>query len=769
MNRVSEQGGNAANGKPAKELVAAMNSMQSSELSFADFRDELANALYLDFRQASGIEAWLVSMEISGELPSHLFRVLESDIQRICAEDVPTLIDTSSMLLKRKTSEAEKPATQKKPPSPAQPPTDMAARRRSASENTLSQDKPTQRAIKVGDVLCGRYEIIAMADGGNMSQVFQAKDSSAKDQSDALCAIKALAPTMAGNGRALRALQDEYEKGALCSHPNIVKYRGLERDGSLIFVVMEWLAGETLADFLNARPGIAQSQDWSRHVLEQLSAALGAVHDEGLVHADIKPGNVMLMPDGQLKLFDFGVARAFGEKRAKHIGFDAGVLGAATPAYASAALLNGKAPLPVDDWYSTACIAYRLLSGVRVFGRESALDAKANALTPERIESLTDVQWHTLTQYLQHSGAERPGSFEAMLDALLPADAEVPAFFSQRRIAWWSATAAIALVAAVVFWRQQPVTQVSPIAIETEVADAGSEQPVPDTGARNEPTITDNLDTAAVIDEPIVALKNGSDAANYRDEQTISQVAPYTPIADTVYVQLAIGDARFSETDYARRSSDGEFQVQLGLPSEAGQPVSVRAFLAPIDAPDQHHALRLETTGSVQVEPSGNATLTLRPFENSGLEAHRAYRLWVADADDLASVRAAMNIRILNPALISLASVSEPNTVGFLKPEIQVNESDTAIKVSLLRLNPDDQTLVAGFVVQSLSASADEDFFAPLATTVTFGPGEAEAKILLPLLNDELAEAAESLMIELNGVTNGDLMPSVTVVINDDD
>ena len=108
----------------------------------------------------------------------------------------------------------------------------------------------------------------------------------------------------------------------------------------------------------------------------------------------------MLMPNGDVKLLDFGVARV----RQKHIesqkDFDPGVLGLLTPAYASMQVLTGEDPTPSDDVFSLACLAYRLLAGYRVFGPRNAAEAAEEGMKPQCPKGLDEARWKVLKKAL---------------------------------------------------------------------------------------------------------------------------------------------------------------------------------------------------------------------------------------------------------------------------------------------------------------------------------------------------------------------------------
>ncbi len=478
----------ASGDAPSDELRAAFESLLATDLPFAEFRDLLANALYLDVRQSTALQDWLSAERQSGRLPKHLYRMLESDIRRICSEDVPTLVDTTHFPRREPTLHG------------VGEPSAASAAEATVTDTTSDAGREAIRAahdLKLGDMLCERYEIIERAPGGNMARVYKALDA----KTGLFVAVKLLRPENGSSGRALRALQDEYAKGNQCIHPNIVEFHALERHAAVFFIVMEWLDGEHLADRVNRVPGVAQPFEFSFDIVEKLAAALNAIHRQGFVHADVKPGNVMLLPDGDIKLFDFGVSQAYGEHAKRRLEFDAGVLGAATPAYSSAAVLAGESPDPTDDLYSLACVAYRMLAGNRPYGDLSAALASEQNVRPERIESLSPAAWTVLDNALQHNAAERPVSIDAFVEGLRPVR-PVPAPPSTRgRSTWlWLAAAAAVVTVAVLVLLTRPV------------ADAPRVPQIVNSGADGQRSVGRTLE-ASSVDDDFTELPRIDDAA----------------------------------------------------------------------------------------------------------------------------------------------------------------------------------------------------------------------------------------------------------------
>lgn len=288
-----------------------------------------------------------------------------------------------------------------------------------ASASTLPQeltdgteeDRPRTAGLLPGDLIAGRYQPVRRLEDGSMGVIFQAIDLRAPDPSNRYVALKLLSDRLSQYGPAIRALQQEAQTGRLLDHPRIVKTYGLEQEGSLFFIVMEWLPGVSLARWMKEHAGEPMTPARIRSILADAASALSHAHSKGITHADVKPGNIMLHDDGSARLCDFGVARLDAAATGSYA-FDSAVLRAATPAYASPQILEGLAPTPQDDIYSLAAVAYRLLAGERVFGGMEAGEAMAAGLRPQRVEGLDERAWALLESALSPRREDRPARVE---------------------------------------------------------------------------------------------------------------------------------------------------------------------------------------------------------------------------------------------------------------------------------------------------------------------------------------------------------------------
>jgi serine/threonine protein kinase len=157
-------------------------------------------------------------------------------------------------------------------------------------------------ALSAGTRL-GPYEIIATVGAGGMGEVYRAHDTRLNRD----IALKILPQSVAADPDRLARFQREAEVLAALNHPNIAHVHGLEESNGTRARVMEFVEGETLAARIARGP---VSLDEALPIARQIANVLESMHERGIVHRDLKPANIMVMPDGQVKVLDFGLANA---------------------------------------------------------------------------------------------------------------------------------------------------------------------------------------------------------------------------------------------------------------------------------------------------------------------------------------------------------------------------------------------------------------------------------------------------------------------------
>jgi predicted Ser/Thr protein kinase len=279
-----------------------------------------------------------------------------------------------------------------------------------------------ERMKGVGDTLNGRFVLEECIGFGGMGTVYKALDLRKLEASDRkpYIAIKVLNVQFQGHPKSLISLQREARKAQALAHPNIVSVYDFDRDGSMVYLTMEYLEGKPLSQVLRAPGYRGMPFDEAMKIVGGMGKALAYAHERGFVHCDFKPANVILTESGGVKVIDFGIARVFqkAEEDADVTVFDPGSLGALTPAYASPEMLESREPDPRDDIYALGCIAYELLTGRHPFNRLSATQARDAGMRPQRPPGLNHHRWRALRCALAFERNARTPSVARFLDEI---------------------------------------------------------------------------------------------------------------------------------------------------------------------------------------------------------------------------------------------------------------------------------------------------------------------------------------------------------------
>ncbi|WP_207480950.1 serine/threonine-protein kinase [Arenibaculum pallidiluteum] len=332
--------------------------------------------------------------------------------------------------------------------------------------------------IRIGDTLKDRFVIESLLGSGGMGKVFMAVDLRKKEASDRnpYVAIKILKENLKEHPSSAIALQREARKAQDLSHPNIIKVYDFDRDGERFFITMEYLTGRSLDKIIRAPNFRQMPQAEAGRIVNAVGAALSFAHANGIVHSDLKPGNIFITDAGKVKVIDFGLARVIKHNMQAEedaTAFDVRSLGAMTPAYASPEMLELQPTQPRDDVYALACITYELLAGRHPFGRMPATHARDAGMRPARIKSLRSDQWHALERALDFDADRRLATVDALIEGLaLGAPRKRSA---ARAISVGAGFLGLAAAAALAVWT---LTGGSP-------ADDAAEQPMAQSGAQS--------------------------------------------------------------------------------------------------------------------------------------------------------------------------------------------------------------------------------------------------------------------------------------------
>lgn len=292
----------------------------------------------------------------------------------------------------------------------------------------IQQPQQDFSKIGVGSVIKDRFRLLDVLGEGGMGKVYKGIDllkEEAKDRNP-YCAIKLLNDDFKDHPEAFISLQRESSRQQRLAHPNIATVYDFDRlagKGTPVFLTMEFMEGLPLDAFIKKevrkKGGIPFEEAYP--MIYDMGQALVYAHERMIVHSDFKPGNCFLLKTGEVKVLDFGIARAVknpitgeGEKTL----FDAGELGALTPAYASLEMLEGEEPDTRDDTYALGCTAYQLLIGKHPFNRLAANKAMENNLEPPYVKSLNKKQNRALRRSVAFKREDRSPNVAHFLEEL---------------------------------------------------------------------------------------------------------------------------------------------------------------------------------------------------------------------------------------------------------------------------------------------------------------------------------------------------------------
>src|SRR5215510_6102831 len=254
----------------------------------------------------------------------------------------------------------------------------------------------------VREALASEYEIIEELGRGGMAMVYRAKDRHLERE----VAVKVLPFTLAFDAEFVERFQREARTAAQLEHPNIIPIYRVGRSGRVIYFVMKYLRGGSLATVLAERKKLTPPE--IRRLLIEAGSALGYAAQRGIVHRDIKPDNIMFDEFGQCVLTDFGIAKAMSGGRLTGTGMSIGTPHYMSPEQARAQPIDGR-----SDIYSLGVVAYQCLTGQVPFDGEDSFAIGYKHITeplpPLALASSDDRQlYETIRRMMMKDPGDRP-------------------------------------------------------------------------------------------------------------------------------------------------------------------------------------------------------------------------------------------------------------------------------------------------------------------------------------------------------------------------
>lgn len=609
-----------------------------------------------------------------------------------------------------------------------------------ATERERERERPIRSSSVpppglTSDVLRDRYELTSILGRGGTGTVYKAVDRHRAhlDPSARCVAVKVLKLNYQDRPDELAQLEREFHEAQSLSHPNVISVFDLDRDGNVYFIVMELLEGELLADILKRLDGQPMARHYALGIISSVGAALAHAHRRGVVHADLKPRNIMITTTGEVRVLDFGFAR--DRPLDLHTASGLHDSPSVAPAYASVERVNGSDPHPSDDVYSLACIAYELLSGRHPFGGRSAPLARAHGRAPQRIPGLPGKQQQTLQRALLWTRGERRIDIVELLAGL--GCGEAPSRLG-------SPSELAVPHSSLVRWRRAAV------AVTLALIFAGGAYAVWQYGL-----LPKNLANVWPLMPPIADRELQSEAmGNTEDDTKASDTVGSRPLAAVTpptveplpSVQRQTAPPVPGPTQNGQQGSTattptrprGEAQVPVPLP-ELPRPSASKQSQGQDQSVEKDRDLPRQQTSRKQSEQAApNAAGSSAPVAGSSASA----------------------------------GATRPVIVEFEKDSYVTSEGDGSVRLVIRRTGSTRRAVTVNWSLRSNSAEMGADFAGIGPGVERIAAGAREATITIPLVQDSIKETTELFLVELQvneeGVSLGERSSAAVIIVDDD-
>lgn len=206
--------------------------------------------------------------------------------------------------------------------------------------------------LERGSLLAGRYEVIEALGSGGMGQIYRVEDKKIKQE----VALKLIRPEIAANKKMIERFRDELKTARMISHRNVCRMFDLGEERGTYFITMEYVAGEDLKSFLRRSKQLALGTTIS--IMRQICEGLAEAHRLGVVHRDLKAGNIMIDKEGNARIMDFGIALTPETRRVTDMGRVVGTPEAMSPEQAAGGLIDRR-----SDIYSLGIVFFQMVTG----------------------------------------------------------------------------------------------------------------------------------------------------------------------------------------------------------------------------------------------------------------------------------------------------------------------------------------------------------------------------------------------------------------------
>jgi len=257
------------------------------------------------------------------------------------------------------------------------------------------------RKIGLGSLFAGRYQIIEELGSGGMGKLYRALDLKLQEE----VALKIIKPEIASDKETIERFSNELKLARRISHKNVGRMYELMEDKGDHYITMEYIAGQDLNGLIRQSGRLTVEATIS--IARQVAEGLAEAHRLGVVHRDLKPGNILIDRDGRAKILDFGIARSL---RAEGITIEGTIIG--TLGYMSPEQVEGRKLDIRSDIFAFGCVLYEMLTGKSAFVRETAAQTIAAIL-------------HEDPPRVSESGIEIPEELQRIISRCLEKDPEL--------------------------------------------------------------------------------------------------------------------------------------------------------------------------------------------------------------------------------------------------------------------------------------------------------------------------------------------------------